>query len=236
MPSPSSKYQQLQQAALEANLALNQAGLVVATFGNASVFDPDKRVFAIKPSGVDYLSLTADQIVIVDLEMNVIHGDLRPSSDTNTHAVLYQNFTGVHSIAHTHSTHAVAWAQALREIPVYGTTHADHLTCAVPCTDLMADERIEGDYEIETGNQIVEHFRRASLSPSEVEMVLVGGHGPFTWGTSPQKAVYHSVVLEEIARMAMLTEGIDPNVSPLKKSLIEKHWQRKHGKDAYYGQ
>jgi L-ribulose-5-phosphate 4-epimerase len=231
-----SSHAAIRQAAYAANMALYEAGLVVASFGNASAIDRATGVFAIKPSGVPYADLSPEAMIVVDLDMNVVDGNLRPSSDTNTHAVLYRAFSGVGGIAHTHSTHAVAWAQALRAIPVYGTTHADHLTVPVPCTPLMEDERIQGDYEIETGRQIVAHFESRELSASDVEMVLVGGHGPFTWGTSATKAVYHSVILEEIARMAWLTEDLNPEAQSLKDSLINKHWQRKHGEGAYYGQ
>lgn len=231
-----SDFSAIREAAYAANMALFDAGLVVASFGNASAIDRAAGVFAIKPSGVPYAELSPASMVVVDLEMQVVDGSMRPSSDTNTHAVLYREFDSIGGIAHTHSTHAVAWAQALRDIPVYGTTHADHLTVPVPCTALMEDERIRGDYEIETGRQIVDHFRANRLSAAEVEMVLVGGHGPFTWGTSAAKAVYHSVILEEIARMALLTEQLNPSVAPLKESLIDKHWQRKHGEGAYYGQ
>jgi len=226
----------IREAAYAANMALQDAGLVVASFGNASAIDRAAGVFAIKPSGVPYAELRPDTMVIVDLDMNVVEGDLRPSSDTNTHAVLYSAFPGIGGIAHTHSTHAVAWAQALRAIPVYGTTHADHLTVPIPCTPLMEDEHIRGDYEIETGRQIVSHFESRSLSATDVEMVLVGGHGPFTWGITAAKAVYHSVILEEIARMAWLTKDLNPEAQSLKDSLIDKHWQRKHGEGAYYGQ
>lgn len=229
-------YVAIREAAYAANMALHQSGLVVASFGNASAIDREAGVFAIKPSGVPYAQLTPASMVIVDLEMNVVEGDLRPSSDTNTHAVLYRAFDNIGGIAHTHSTHAVAWAQALRAIPVYGTTHADHLTVPVPCTPLMDDDRIRGDYEVETGRQIVSHFEGRDLDAAEVEMVLVGGHGPFTWGTDAKKAVYHSVILEEIARMAWLTEDLNPEAQSLKDSLIDKHWQRKHGDGAYYGQ
>lgn len=236
MTSSSKPFKALQEAAWEANQELNRAGLVVATFGNASVLDRGKGIFAIKPSGVPYASLKVEDIVLVDLDLNVVNSDLRPSSDTATHAVLYREFDHVASICHTHSTHAVAWAQALRSIPVYGTTHADHLTVPVPCTPLMSDARIEGDYEIETGREIVQYFADNGLSHREIEMVLVGGHGPFTWGSSGKKAVYNSIILEEIARMAWLTEQINPTAAPIKASLIDKHWQRKHGEKAYYGQ
>lgn len=231
-----SAFKTIREAAYEANMALFEAGLVVASFGNASAVDRSAGVFAIKPSGVPYGDLSPASMVVVDMDMQVVDGSLRPSSDTNTHAVLYGAYPGIGGIAHTHSTHAVAWAQALRPIPVYGTTHADHLTVPVPCTALMEDVRIQGDYEIETGRQIVDHFRANRLSAAEVEMVLVGGHGPFTWGSTAAKAVYHSVILEEIARMALLTEQLNPSAEALKASLIDKHWQRKHGEGAYYGQ
>lgn len=175
-------------------------------------------------------------MVIVDLDGNVVDGELRPSSDVNTHLVLYNAFPHIGGIVHTHSTHAVAWAQALRPVPIYGTTHADHLAGDIPCTPLMADERIANDYETETGNQIVESFRAEKLNPDEVQMVLVAGHGPFTWGVNAEKAVYHAKVLEELCRMAYLTERINPDAPRLKASLIEKHYSRKHGKNAYYGQ
>lgn len=236
MASFGHKFRDLQLEAWETNQALNNAGLVVATFGNASVFSPSDGVFAIKPSGVPYASLGVENMVLVDLEGKVVEGKLRPSSDTPTHAVLYRNFEGIGSICHTHSTHAVAWAQALRSIPIYGTTHADHLTQPVPCTPLMSDARIDGDYEIETGNEIVQYFRDHNLTAADVEMVLVGGHGPFTWGSDGKKAVYNSIILEEMARMAWLTEQINPDSTPIKERLINKHWQRKHGKNSYYGQ
>lgn len=232
-PSP---YRSLKEAALEANLALGRSGLVVATFGNASALDPHRGVFAIKPSGVPYNALDVDCMVVVDLEMRIVEGAMRPSSDTNTHAVLYRDFSGLGGIVHTHSPHAVAWAQALRAIPVYGTTHADHLAFPVPCTPLMSDERIRADYEVETGLQIVEHFRQHGLLASDIEMVLVGGHGPFTWGATVEKALYHTVILEEISRMAWMTEQLSAQPEPLKASLIRKHWERKHGEGAYYGQ
>ena len=236
MTTSTHNFGDLQQEAWEANQALNNAGLVVATFGNASVLDRNAGIFAIKPSGIPYASLKAKDMVLVDLDLNIVTGAYRPSSDTSTHGVLYREFGTIGAICHTHSTHAVAWAQALRSIPVYGTTHADHLTVPVPCTPLMSDARINGNYEIETGNEIVQYFVDQGLSFEEVEMVLVGGHGPFSWSVDGKKAVYNSVILEEIARMALLTEQISPGVMPIKESLIQKHWQRKHGKDAYYGQ
>jgi L-ribulose-5-phosphate 4-epimerase len=218
----------------EANLELPRRGLVVYTFGNVSAVDRDRGVFAIKPSGVKYGELKPSDIVVVDLDGRVAEGKLRPSSDTKTHAVLYRRFEKIGSVAHTHSTYATAWAQAMKSIPVLGTTHADHLAADIPCTQVMPQEAVAGDYEEETGNRIVDAFR--SLSYEEVEMVLVACHGPFTWGGSPEKAVYNSVILEELAKMASLTLGINPRTPRLKKYLVDRHYLRKHGKDAYYGQ
>ena len=229
-------YSKLQQEFLEANLELPKLGLVLYTFGNVSCADRDAGVFAIKPSGVSYDDLKAEDIVIVNFDGEVVYGDLRPSSDTPSHAVLYRNFPDVNGIVHTHSFYATSWAQAKRDIPIYGTTHADHLPTDIPCTDFMSDERINGDYEIETGLQIVDHFTKNNLNPNEVSMVLVGGHGPFTWGKDAKTALYNARVLEELAGMALLTEAINPQVARLKNSIINKHYQRKHGKDAYYGQ
>jgi L-ribulose-5-phosphate 4-epimerase len=215
-------------------MELPKRDLVIYTFGNVSVIDREKNVFAIKPSGVDYEKLKPEDIVICDLNNNVIEGDLRPSSDTKTHSILYRSFSDIGGIVHTHSTYACAWAQAIRSIPIFGTTHADHLACDIPCTKVMTDEMIKGDYEEETGKQILETFE--NISYKEVEMVLVACHGPFTWGKTPEKAVYNSVVLEELAKMALFTLQINKNTPLLKKSLIEKHYFRKHGKNSYYGQ
>ncbi len=229
-------YEQLKQECLEANLQLPKLGLVLYTFGNVSCADRARGVFAIKPSGVEYDRLTAEMIVIVDFAGRVVEGKMRPSSDTPTHAVLYREFDSIGGIVHTHSPYATAWAQARRAIPLYGTTHADHLPCAVPCTEWMADDRIRNDYETETGLQITDCFRSGQLNPREVEMVLVGGHGPFTWGKDAAKALYNARILEELARMALLTESVNPDAMPLKQSIIDKHYNRKHGANAYYGQ
>ena len=229
-------YSKLQQECLEANLQLPKLGLVLYTFGNVSCADRERGVFAIKPSGVNYEDLKAEDIVIVDFDGKVVYGNLRPSSDTQSHAVLYRNFHEINGIVHTHSFYATSWAQAKRDIPIYGTTHADHLPTDIPCTDFMSDDRINGDYEVETGLQIVDHFAKNNLNPNEIGMVLVGGHGPFTWGKDAKTALYNARVLEELAGMALLTEQINPEVNKLKNSIINKHYQRKHGKDAYYGQ
>lgn len=229
-----SKYRHIKEQAFEANIKIPELGLAIYTFGNVSAFDQDLGVYAIKPSGVPYSELSVEQMVVVDLENNIVEGTLNPSSDTPTHTVLYQNFKDIGGVVHTHSTHAVAWAQGIRDIPIYGTTHADHLAGDIPCTKVMSDEMIAGAYETETGNQIIERFK--TLSFKEVEMVLVACHGPFTWGKTAEKALYNSAVLEEIAKMALITEAVSPNIKPLKTSLIDKHYQRKHGADAYYGQ
>jgi L-ribulose-5-phosphate 4-epimerase len=231
-----SVYQLIKQSCHKANMQLPKLNLVVFTFGNVSVVDREKAVFAIKPSGVPYDELTVDDIVICDFEGNVVEGKMRPSSDTKTHAVLYKYWTDIGAIVHTHSTYATAWAQTQRDIPILGTTHADHLTVDIPCAPPMEDAMIQGDYEYQTGFQIMNEFERRGYSHKEVEMVLLGNHAPFTWGKTADKAVYNSAVLEAIAHMAYLTCTIDPSVSRLKSTLIDKHYERKHGKNAYYGQ
>jgi L-ribulose-5-phosphate 4-epimerase len=231
-----SKYNHIQEAAFEANRQLPKLGLVLFTFGNVSAADRDLGVFAIKPSGVPYDDLSPEKMVIVDFEGKTVKGKLRPSSDTLTHALLYKEWPTIGGIAHTHSTYATAWAQSQRDIPIFGTTHADHNTVDIPCAPPMADEMIRGDYEYQTGFQIINHFREKGLNYEEVEMVLVGNHAPFTWGKTPDKAVYNSAVLEQVAHMAYLTLQIDVNAPRLKDSLIKKHYERKHGPDSYYGQ
>ena len=231
-----SKYTHIQEAAFQANRQLPRLGLVLFTFGNVSSADRDLGVFAIKPSGVPYEDLSPEKMVIVDFEGKTVKGKLRPSSDTLTHAVLYKHWEKIGGIAHTHSTYATAWAQSQRDIPIFGTTHADHNTVDIPCAPPMNDEMIRGDYEYQTGFQIMNIFRDKNLDYKEVEMVLVGNHAPFTWGKSADKAVYNSAVLESIAQMAYLTMQIDVNAPRLKESLITKHYERKHGPEAYYGQ
>jgi L-ribulose-5-phosphate 4-epimerase len=231
-----SKYQHIKQTAYEANMQLPKLGLVLFTFGNVSAADRDLGVFAIKPSGVPYDELSPEKMVIVDFNGKTIEGDLRPSSDTLTHAVLYKNWEHINGIVHTHSTYATAWAQSQRSIPIFGTTHADHLTTDIPCAPPMDDRMIEGDYEYQTGFQIMDCFNEHGLDYTEVEMVLVGNHAPFTWGKTAEKAVYNSAVLEAVAQMAYLTEQINNRAPRLKDSLIKKHFERKHGPDSYYGQ
>jgi L-ribulose-5-phosphate 4-epimerase len=231
-----SNYQHIKEEAYLANMQLPKLNLVLFTFGNVSAADSSKGVFAIKPSGVPYQDLTPDKMVIVDFEGVTVEGNLRPSSDTQTHAVLYKKWNDINGIVHTHSTYATAWAQAQLPIPIYGTTHADHLTVDVPCAPPMNDEMIKGNYEYETGFQIINHFKNLALSHTEVEMILVANHAPFTWGKSAEKAVYNSAVLEAVAQMALLTQQINPAAPKLKNSLIQKHFERKHGAGAYYGQ
>jgi len=230
------KFKELKREAYEMNMQLPALGLVLFTFGNVSVVDREASVFAIKPSGVPYSMLKASDIIIVDFDGNAIDGKKRPSSDTKTHAVLYKYWDKIGSIVHTHSTYATAWAQANRDIPILGTTHADHLTVDIPCAPPMSDEMIKGDYEHETGFQIMNEFERRGYSYSEVEMILLSNHAPFTWGKNGEKAVYNAAVLEEIARMAYLSCTINPDVLRMKDALINKHHERKHGKNAYYGQ
>ncbi|WP_294959286.1 L-ribulose-5-phosphate 4-epimerase [uncultured Flavobacterium sp.] len=232
----SSLYKDLKQECYEANMQLNALNLVVYTFGNVSAVDRKNGVFAIKPSGVPYEDLKPEDIVIVDFDNNIIEGTMRPSSDTKTHAYLYKNWPNIGGVAHTHATYSVAWAQAQQDIPIFGTTHADHLTADIPCAPPMADSLIEGNYEHNTGIQILDCFKEKNLSYEEVEMVLIGNHGPFAWGKNAAKAVYNSKVLEVVAEMAYLTLQINPNAPRLKDSLIKKHYNRKHGKDSYYGQ
>lgn len=231
-----SKYQSLKEECYEVNLELPKLGLVLFTFGNVSAVDRKEGVFAIKPSGVPYEKLKVEDIVIMDYDAKVVEGNMRPSSDTKTHALLYKTWDDIGGITHTHSTYAVAWAQAGKDIPIFGTTHADHTHQDIPCAPVLSDEMIQGDYEFETGNQIINLFKERGLSHLEMEMVLLQNHGPFTWGKDAAKSVYNAAVLEEVAKMAQLTLAINPDTPRLKETLRQKHYQRKHGKDAYYGQ
>ena len=227
MPSP---YQELKERAWTANQEIPKRGLAIYTFGNVSALDAERGVIAIKPSGVAYDELKVDDLVVLDLEGRIVEGRLRPSSDTPTHLVLYRNWKGIGGVVHTHSTYATGWAQARRPIPIYGTTHADHLAEDVPCTAVMTDEAVDNDYEVETGRQILECFK--GREPLQTPMVLVAGHAPFTWGKTPEQAVYHAAVLEELSRMAFITQSLDGSAERLPNSLIRKHFERKHGKHA----
>lgn len=231
-----SNYKELKRECYDANMRLNASGLVFQTFGNVSSVDRDKGVFAIKPSGIPYANLTPEDMVVLDYDTTVIGGKKRPSSDSPTHAYLYKHWSDIGGVAHTHATYSVAWAQAQRDIPILGTTHADHLTFDIPCAPPMDDSLIEGRYEHNTGVQILDCFKEKKIAHEEIQMILVSNHGPFTWGKSAAEAVYNSEVLEAIAQMAYLALQINPTAPRLKEALIKKHYDRKHGKDAYYGQ
>jgi len=229
-------YEALKEEAWKANMEIPRLNLAIHTWGNVSAFDPDNRVFAIKPSGVPYEKLNADSMVVVDLEGKVVDGSLNPSSDTETHRVLYRDFPGITGITHTHSPYASGWAQARKPVPVYGTTHADNGAETIPCTLIMDTEAVKNNYETETGNLIVNTFHRQNIDPANMPMVLVSGHGPFTWGKSAMQSVTQAAILEEICKMALFTIIVDPKTPPLPEHLIRKHWERKHGPNAYYGQ
>ncbi|HEY5466307.1 MAG TPA: L-ribulose-5-phosphate 4-epimerase [Clostridia bacterium] len=221
---------------LEANLALPAHGLVVFTWGNVSAIDRSSGLVAIKGSGIPYDGMTEADIVVLDLDGNTVRANRRPSSDVATHLELYRRFPGIGGIVHTHSRWATSWAQSCRDLPAYGTTHADTFYGSVPCTRLLTDQEILGEYELETGRVIAEAFTGRSLDPMSVPAVLVAGHGPFCWGTDAMEAVHNAVVLEECAMMALLTERIAPDTVPIGQTLLDRHFLRKHGKDAYYGQ
>lgn len=227
-------YHKLKQHVCEANMTLQRHGLVVFTWGNVSGIDRANGVVAIKPSGVRYEDLTPESIVVLDLEGKVVQGQLNPSSDTPTHLELYRRFQGLGGICHTHSTYATMWAQAQRDIPCLGTTHADHFYGPVPVTAPMTAAEIERDYEANTGKVIVRRFE--GLDPLRMPAVLVANHGPFTWGDSADAAVRNAVVLEEVANMARGTLTIHPDQPAISQALLDKHYLRKHGKNAYYGQ
>jgi L-ribulose-5-phosphate 4-epimerase len=226
--------EELKQVVLEANLQLPQYRLVTFTWGNVSGIDREKGLVVIKPSGVEYGKLTRDDMVVVDLEGNVVEGYLKPSSDTPTHLLLYKEFPQIGGVVHTHSPWATVWAQAGKGIPALGTTHADYFYGEIPCTRKMTDAEIQGAYEEETGKVIVETFRL--LDPMQMPGVLVYGHGPFAWGKNPYDAVHNAVVLEEVAKLAARTYYLNPSVEPIDQSLLDRHYFRKHGANAYYGQ
>jgi L-ribulose-5-phosphate 4-epimerase len=225
---------ELKEHVWKCNMELFDKGLVAQTFGNVSGLDRESGILAIKPSGIPYSELKPEQMVLVDLNNRVIDGNLNPSSDTKTHTVLYKAFPLIGGIVHTHSTYATAWAQAKKPIPCFGTTHADYIQTEIPCTEDLSDEQIVGDYEIETGNQIVK--RLWNLSYNEVQVILVAGHAPFSWGLSSQEAVQNAIMLEEIAKLALLTLELNPVSTCIKKTLLNKHYLRKHSVTAYYGQ
>ncbi len=228
--------EKLKKEVLEANLLLPKNGLVLFTWGNVSAIDKERKYVVIKPSGVEYATMTVDDMVVTDLEGNVVEGKLNPSSDLHTHLELYCQFSCINSVVHTHATEATSWAQALCDIPALGTTHADYFNGPIPCTRLLTAEEIRKDYELNTGKVIIETFRKRHINPEEMPAVLVASHGPFTWGKDANEAVFNSVVLEELAKMAYRSMTIKADTKPMQNELMAKHFYRKHGPNAYYGQ
>lgn len=225
--------EELKEQVFRANLDLVKHGLVVFTWGNASAIDRKQSLVVIKPSGVDYQNMKADDMVVVDMDGKVVEGKLKPSSDMSTHLYLYQHFENIGGVVHTHSTYATAWAQAGKGIPVIGTTHADYFFGEIPCTRQMTEQEVFSAYEKETGKVIVERFKQ--LNPNETPGVLVQNHGPFSWGENVNEAVHNAVVMEEVAKMASISFAVNPHLA-MNPHLVKKHYQRKHGPNAYYGQ
>ena len=227
---------ELRQAVYEANMQLPRRGLVTYTWGNVSGIDRATGYVVIKPSGVDYEEMTPDHLVILDLEGHIIEGDLNPSSDTKTHLELYKAYPQLGGIVHTHSPYAVGWAQAAEDIPCYGTTHADYFYGPVPCARHLTTEEIDEGYEMNTGRVIIETLNGRGIEPMHTPGIICASHGPFTWGKTPAQAVYHAVVLEEVAKMATFTRLVKPDAAPAPQNVQDKHFLRKHGPNAYYGQ
>lgn len=227
---------EIKQQVYDANLELVHHNLVIYTWGNVSVIDRERNAVIIKPRGIEYKDMTPEDISVTDMEGSIIEGSLLPSVDLHIHLAIYKRFPQIGAIAHTHSTYATAWAQARRPIPVYGTTHGDHFYGEIPCTRAMTEKEVEGEYEKETGNLIVNTFLEKGIDPLQVFGVLVAGHGPFTWGVSAQEAVENSVILEELSKMAVLTEQIAPKAKGLEPYVLDKHFLRKHGSNAYFYQ
>ncbi|CAI0825025.1 L-ribulose-5-phosphate 4-epimerase SgbE [Serratia quinivorans] len=228
---------QLKQQVLEANLDLPRHNLVTFTWGNVSAVDRERGLVVIKPSGVEYEHMVAEDMVVVSLASGqTVEGSKKPSSDTATHLALYREFADIGGIVHTHSRHATIWAQAGLDIPAWGTTHADYFYGAIPCTRLMTEDEIAQDYELETGKVIIDTFHRRGISPNAIPAVLVNSHGPFAWGKDAHSAVHNAVVLEEIAYMGIFSRQLTPGISSMQPALLDKHYLRKHGKNAYYGQ
>ena len=228
--------EKLKQEVFEANLLLPKYGLVVFTWGNVSAIDREKGLVVIKPSGVEYEKMSVEDMVVTDLQGKVVEGKLKPSSDLHTHLEFYRNFKDIVGVVHTHSVSATAWAQAGKDIPALGTTHGDYFYGDIPCTRLMKDEEIKSDYELNTGKVIVEEFKVRNIDPNQMPAVLVHSHGPFTWGKDPFDAVHNSVVLETLAEMALKSITINKDVKQMQQTLLDKHFLRKHGPGAYYGQ
>ena len=228
--------EELKERVLKENLELDKRGLVTYTWGNVSAIDKKTKLIVIKPSGVDYETMRVEDMVVVDLDGNIVEGKLNPSSDTPTHIELYKSFTEIGGVVHTHSTNATIWSQSGRNIPAYGTTHADYFYGDIPCTRKMTSEEIRNEYEKNTGVVIIETFEKRKIDPKFVPGVLVNSHGPFSWGKNAKEAVHNSVVLEEVAKMAMFTEQLNKDVKQMQQELLDKHFLRKHGENAYYGQ
>ncbi|WP_342042473.1 L-ribulose-5-phosphate 4-epimerase [Bacillus sp. OTU2372] len=228
--------ERLKKEVLEANLALPEHGLVTFTWGNVSGIDRESGLVVIKPSGVPYDELQIDDLVVLDLDGNIVEGSLRPSSDTPTHLALYRAFPQIGGIVHTHSPGATSWAQAGRPIPALGTTHADYFYGEIPCTRTLSQGEIDRGYELETGNVIIETFEKEGLDPVAMPGILLSGHAPFSWGKNANQAVHNAVVLEEVAKMALNTFTLNPQIKPIDQFLLDKHYLRKHGANAYYGQ
>lgn len=226
----------LKEAVLQANLELPKKNLVTYTWGNVSGIDREKGLVVIKPSGVSYEEMKASDMVVVDLQGNVVEGDLRPSSDTPTHIALYNQYPELGGVVHTHSRWATVWAQAGKSIPPLGTTHADYFYGAIPCTRRLTQEEIEGEYELNTGKVIIETFTELGVNPVHVPGVVCYSHGPFSWGKNPDEAVHNAVVMEEVAMMALNTKLLNPSIGDVDSYLLDKHFLRKHGANAYYGQ
>ena len=228
--------EELKERVLIENLELDKRGLVTYTWGNVSAIDREKGLIVIKPSGVKYEDMKAEDMVVVDLKGNVVDGKYRPSSDTATHIELYLKYTELGGVVHTHSTFATSWAQSCNDIPALGTTHADYFYGDIPCTRRLSEVEIERAYEVETGKVIIETIEKRGIKAIEVPGIIVASHGPFTWGKTPEEAVHNAVVLEEVAKMAYYTKSINPGIKQADKYLQDKHYLRKHGANAYYGQ
>lgn len=228
--------EKLRERVYKTNMQLQEKGLVKFTWGNVSGIDRELGLVVIKPSGVKYEELSPENMVIVDLDGNIVEGDLNPSSDLKTHLELYKEFEEIGGVVHTHSEEAVAWAQAGRDIISYGTTHADYFYGDIPCARSLTESEVNGEYEKDTGTVIIETFKNKKINPKYIPGIVVRNHGPFTWGKDPEEAVYHAVVLEEVAKMARKTEQVNADVKRVDQYLLEKHFLRKHGENAYYGQ
>lgn len=228
--------EELKREVFEENLELVEKKLVIYTWGNVSGIDRESKIFAIKPSGVDYDIMKSDDMVLIDLEGKKIEGKYKPSSDTPTHIELYKAFPEIGAIVHTHSSYATSWAQARKDIPAFGTTHADYFYGDIPCARALTKEEIKNDYEKNTGLVIIETLKERNINPMDIPGIIIASHGPFAWGKDSRQAVYNAVVLEELSKMAYRTIQINPNIKSVEKYLLDKHYFRKHGKNAYYGQ